>query len=152
MNAENTQKIFATIMLAVLGVGIATAITVLGVLSNSKNIQSSGTVRAVNIGVYWDSGCTNATSTIGWGMLSPGESTNVTVYLRNEGNVALRSNLTVQNWVPTGSSSYIGLVWNMENQTIAVGSVVTAVLTLSVSPSITGITDFSFDITITGTQ
>ena len=152
MNPENTQKIFATIMLAVLGVGIATAITVFGLLSNSKNIQSSGTVRAVNIGVYWDSGCTNATSTIGWGMLSPGESKNVTVYLRNEGNVALRSNLTVQNWVPTGSSSYMGLVWNRENQTVAVGSVVTAVLTLSVSPSITGITDFSFDITITGTQ
>jgi hypothetical protein len=64
--------------------------------------------------------------------------------------VALRSNLTVQNWVPTGSSSYIGLVWNRENQTVAVGSVVTAVLTLSVSPSITGITDFSFDIVITG--
>ena len=152
MNPENTQKIFATIMLAVVGVGIATAITVFGLLSNSKNIQSSGTVRAVNIGVYWDSGCTNATSTIGWGMLSPGESKNVTVYLRNEGNVALRSNLTVQNWVPTGSSSYMGLVWNRENQTVAVGSVVTAVLTLSVSPSITGITDFSFDITITGTQ
>jgi hypothetical protein len=152
MNPENTQKIFATIMLAVLGVGIATAITVFGLLSNSRSIQSSGTVRAVNIGVYWDSGCTNATSTIGWGMLSPGESKNVTVYLRNEGNVALRSNLTVQNWVPTGSSSYMGLVWNRENQTVAVGSVVTAVLTLSVSPSITGITDFSFDITITGTQ
>ena len=150
MNAENTQKIFATIMLAVLGVGIATAITVFGLLSNSKNIQSSGTVKAVNIGVYWDSGCTNATSTIGWGMLSPGESKNVTVYLRNEGNVALRSNLTVQNWVPTGSSSYMGLVWNRENQTVAVGSVVTAVLTLSVSPSITGITDFGFDIVITG--
>lgn len=150
MNPENTQKIFATIMLAVLGLGIATAITVSGLLSNSRSIQSSGTVRAVNIGVYWDSGCTNATSTIGWGMLSPGESKNVTVYLRNEGNVALRSNLTVQNWVPTGSSSYIGLVWNRENQTVAVGSVVTAVLTLSVSPSITGITDFSFDIVITG--
>jgi hypothetical protein len=150
MNPENTQKIFATIMLAVLGVGIATAITVSGLLSNSRSIQSSGTVKAVNIGVYWDSGCTNATSTIGWGMLSPGEPKNVTVYLRNEGNVALRSNLTVQNWVPTGSSSYIGLVWNRENQTVAVGSVVTAVLTLSVSPSITGITDFSFDIVITG--
>jgi hypothetical protein len=150
MNPQNTQKILATIMLAVLGVGIATAITVSGLLSNSRSIQSSGTVKAVNIGVYWDSGCTNATSTIGWGMLSPGESKNVTVYLRNEGNVALRSNLTVQNWVPTGSSSYIGFVWNRENQTVAVGSVVTAVLTLSVSPSITGITDFSFDIVITG--
>ena len=150
MNPENTQKIFATIMLAVLGVGIATAITVFGLLSSSRSIQSSGIVRAVNIGVYWDSGCTNATSTIGWGMLSPGESINVTVYLRNEGNVALRSNLTVQNWVPTGSSSYIALVWNRENQTIAAGSAVTAVLTLSVSPSITGITDFSFDIVITG--
>jgi hypothetical protein len=150
MNPENTQKIFATIMLAVLGVGIATAITAFGLLSNSKNIQSSGTVKAVNIGVYWDSSCTNATSTIGWGMLSPGESKNVTVYLRNEGNVALRSNLTVQNWVPADSSSYIGLVWNRENQTVAAGSVVTAVLTLSVSPSITGITDFSFDIVITG--
>jgi hypothetical protein len=150
MNPQNTQKILATIMLAVLGVGIATAITAFGLLSNSRSIQSSGTVKAVNIGVYWDSGCTNATSTIGWGMLSPGESKNVTVYLRNEGNVALRSNLTVQNWVPTGSSSYIGLVWNRENQTVAAGSVVTAVLTLSVSPSITGITDFSFDIVITG--
>jgi len=150
MSAENTQKIFATIMLAVLGLGIAAVITVSGLLSNSRTLQSSGTVKAVNIGVYWDSGCTNATSTIGWGMLSPGESKNVTVYLRNEGNVALRSNMTVQNWVPTGSSSYIGLVWNRENQTVAVGSVVTAVLTLSVSPSITGITDFSFDIVITG--
>jgi hypothetical protein len=150
MSAENTQKIFATIMLAVLGVGIAAAVTVFGLLSNSRTLQSSGTVTAVNIGVYWNSGCTNATSTIGWGMLSPGESKNVTVYLRNEGNVALRSNLTVQNWVPTGSSSYIGLVWNRENQTVAVGSVVTAVLTLSVSPSITGITDFSFDIVMTG--
>jgi hypothetical protein len=137
-------------MLAVLGLGIAAVITVSGLLSNSRTLQSSGTVKAVNIGVYWDSGCTNATSTIGWGMLSPGESKNVTVYLRNEGNVALRSNLTVQNWVPTGSSSYMGLVWNRENQTITAGSVVTAVLTLSVSPSITGITDFSFDIVITG--
>lgn len=150
MSAENTQKIFATIMLAVLGLGIAAVITVSGLLSNSRTLQSSGTVKAVNIGVYWDSGCTNATSTIGWGMLSPGESKNVTVYLRNEGNVALRSNMTVQNWVPTGSSSYIGLVWNRENQTVAVGSVVAGVLTLSVSPSITGITDFSFDIVITG--
>ena len=152
MSPENTQKIFATIMLAVVGVGIATAITVSGLLSNSRTIHSSGAVKAVNIGVYWDSGCANATSAIAWGMLAPGESENVTVYLRNEGNVALRSNLTVQNWVPTGASSYIGLVWNRENQTIAAGAVVTAVLTLSVSPSITGITDFSFNIVITGIE
>jgi hypothetical protein len=150
MNPENTQKIFGTILLAVLGLGIATAITVSGLLSNSRTIQSSGTVKAVNIGVYWDSSCTNATSTIVWGMLAPGDSKNFTVYLRNEGNVALRSNLTVQSWVPTNSSTYIGLAWNAENQTIAAGSVVPAVLTLSVSPSITGITDFSFTIVMTG--
>jgi hypothetical protein len=149
---ENTQKLLATMMLAVVAVGVTTSIVVFGLLSSSRSVQSFGTVKAVNIAVYWDSNCKNATSTINWGMLSPGEIKNVTIYLRNEGNVALRLNLTTQNWSPLNASNYIKLVWNREGQTIYAGSVITATLTLSISQGIVGITNFSFDITLSGTE
>ncbi len=149
---ENIQKLLATMMLAVAAVGVTTSIVVFGLLSSSRSVQSFGTVKAVNIAVYWDSNCTNATSTINWGMLSPGEIKNVTVYLRNEGNVALTLNLTTQNWSPLNASNYIKLVWNREGQTIHAGSVITATLMLSISQGIVGITNFSFDITLSGTE
>lgn len=152
MTFENTQKLLVTVMLAVVAVGATTSIIVFGILSSSRSVQSFGTVKAVNIAVYWDSDCTNATSTINWGMLSSGETKNVTIYLRNEGNVALTLNLTTQNWIPVNAPNYIGLVWNREGQTIHADSVITATLTLSISPSIIGIADFSFEIIIAGTE
>jgi hypothetical protein len=146
------HRFLATVTLIVVALGAVAALSAYGVLSNSKSLQSYGSVKAVNVGVYWNSGCTNSTSTVDWGMLSPGTSKNVALYVRNEGNTAVRLSLMTQNWNPANAPSYMGLSWNREAQTVSLGSVVSATLTLSVFSNITGITNFSFDIVIVGTE
>jgi hypothetical protein len=101
---------------------------------------------------YWNSACTNVTSTVDWGTLSPGNVANVSFYLRNEGNWPMRLYLTTQNWNPTNASSYISVSWNREAQTLAAGNVILATLTLNVSASISGVAIFSFETVFTGAE
>jgi hypothetical protein len=145
------QKVTIGAALAVVAVMVVT-MSALGALMVSRTISNSGNVRAVGVGVYSDSGCTVALSSINWGALDPGGSTASTVYVKNEGNVAVTLSMTVGNWNPTSASSYLTLTWNRQSYVLTAGVVVQATLTLAVSSSISGITSFSFDITITGTQ
>jgi hypothetical protein len=75
----------------------------------------------------------------------------VTIYVRNEGNVAATLSKTAQNWNPSSASTYITLNWNYAGQTLAVYQVLQVNLSLTVSPTISGITNFTFDITVTAT-
>lgn len=59
--------------------------------------------------------------------------------------------LSVSDWSPMGVESYLGVFWDREDAVVAAGGVVQAVIILDVSSSITGISDFSFDIVIEGT-
>ena len=152
MAVQFGHRFLATIALAIVVLGVMVALSAYGVLSNSRSVQSYGSVKAVNVGVYWDSSCTNTTSTVDWGMLSPGTSKNVTLYVRNEGNTAVKLSLTTQNWNPLSASNYMRLSWNREAQTVNLGSVLNATLTFSVLSNVTGITNFSFDIVIAGTE
>lgn len=131
---------------------MAVVVSALGALMVSRTISNTGNVRAVGVGIYSDSACTVPLSSINWGALDPGATTGATIYVKNEGNVAVRLSMTVSNWSPAGASSYLTLSWNREGTTLNAGSSIQAVLTLSISSSISGITNFSFDITIAGTQ
>jgi hypothetical protein len=142
-------------MAAVLGVAVvvgASVLTALGLFTNNRTVQSHGTIKTVNVEVYWNSGCTNKTVTIDFGMLSPGTTGNVSFYVRNEGNLPVRLGLTTQNWSPANTSSYMSLSWNREAQTLASGNLIQATLMLNVSSSISGISNFSFDTVITGAE
>lgn len=131
---------------------LALVASALGLLVTSRTISNTGNVKAVGVNVYWDSACTNVTSSIDWGALDPGGAENVTVYVLNSGSVSLSLNVTSGNWNPSEASNYITLTWSREGYTLSPGSLVQAVLTLSVSSSVNSITSFSFDITITGTE
>ena len=152
MAFQLSQKVVGLAVLGLVVVVAATALTTLGLLSSSRSVQSHGAIKAVNVGVYWDSGCTNASVSIGWGLLSPGASGNVTLFVRNEGNLPVRLSLSTQGWSPANASSYMSLGWNRDGYVLAVGNVTSATLTLSVSSGISGITDFSFTTVITGTE
>jgi hypothetical protein len=132
-----------TLALTVFGPLVSSAIT------SNKTVSNSGSVKGVGVGVYLDQACTNAVSSITWGTLDPGSNVNRTVYIRNEGNTAATLSIATSNWNPTSASSYMTLSWNYGGQTLSVNQVVQVRLTLSVSSSVTGITNFSFDITIT---
>jgi hypothetical protein len=140
---------------AIIAVAVAAVVLnvlVAGLLIGYNTITNTGSVKGVGVGVYWDADCTNSVDSIDWGFLEPGETTNVSIYIKNEGNIAVVLNMTTDNWSPVSASDYIILTWNREGYLLDADSVVQSVLTLSVSPDISEVTSFSFDIVITGTE
>lgn len=152
MTLQPEPKRLTAIAIAATVLAAMATISVLAAISSSRNIQNRGTVKAVNIGVYWDSGYTNATSTINWGILPPGSSTSIVLYVRNEGSTPVKLSLTTQNWNPPTASNYMTLTWDKQGQTLNAGSAASASLTLTVFSNTTGITNFSFDIIIAGAE
>jgi hypothetical protein len=74
------------------------------------------------------------------------------VYVKNVGNDPVTLSMNTSAWVPSNASSSISLVWNCTGYVLPLHNAFVACnLTLSVSSSTTGITDFSFNITIAGT-
>ena len=134
------------ILIAVIAIAL-----ILGVIAlNSVVLQNVGNVKAINVEVYWDSDCTNEVSLIDWGIMEPGTTENVTVYIMNTGNSDVMLSTDTINWSPSSASNYITLSWDYEGQSIGSSQVIQTTLTLSISPNIQGITSFSFDIVITG--
>jgi hypothetical protein len=125
---------------------------VLSAVQTSKKVSNSGTIMAVGVGVYQDSVCTKPLSSIDWGMLEPGSSSDETCYIRNEGNSVSTLSMSTSNWNPSTASNYMTLSWNYDGQSINPNEAVQVTFTLSVSASIDGITSFSFDITIVGSS
>ena len=130
-----------TLVLAMIGPMVSTA------LSN-RTVSNSGSVKTIGVDVFWDQACTNPVSSINWGVIDPGAHRNVTVYIRNTGNSAITVTMATSHWNPPEASDYMILTWNYAGQTIAENAVIQVTFTLTVSPDITGITNFSFDITI----
>ena len=125
---------------------------VFAMLVTQVPLQGTGSIKGVGLGLYWNPECTNATSSLPFGLLEPGSSKSFTLYLRNEGNSALTLNMTSENWNPANAADYMTLTWNREGQQINPDEVIDCVITLSVSENIQGIiSSFSVDIIISGT-
>jgi len=142
----------ATLTLITYALALSVVGQVLSAVQTSRTVSNAGTVVAIGVGVYWDNECTNALSSIDWGMLEPGSSKNVTGYIRNEGNSVSTLFMYTSNWNPSNASDYMTLSWDYGGQSINPDEVVQVTFTLSVDASIDGITVFSFDITIVGSE
>jgi hypothetical protein len=113
---------------------------------------SSGTIIASSsIGVYSDSGCTIKMSSINWGFAAAGGSVNQIVYVKNTGTGTMTLSLAVSNWSPSTAGIYITIGWNQQGTQLSAGQSVPAMITLTVSSRITGVTTFSNTIAISGT-
>ena len=133
---------------SIMAIVLASMAVVYALTSVSVSLRSVGNIKALGVGVYGDSGCTQSVSSIDWGLAEPGAVKNVTVYIRNEGNAPITLSLQTANWNPANAANYISLSWSYGGQTISPNQVVGVTLSLSISSSITGITSFSFDIII----
>jgi hypothetical protein len=138
--------------LAVMGL----VVSAVGSLVVTRTVSNTGSIRvstpSAQLGIYSDSGCTTVLSSVSWGTLDPGSTATSTIYVRNEGNVPVTLSIQAANWNPASAQSYFILTWNRNSYVLAVGASVQAVLSLSVSSSISNITSFSFDISIIATQ
>ncbi len=145
------QRISVGAILTVAITAIFMSVLAASLLAANQKIPNTGNVRAVGVGVYWNSNGTGNVTSIDWGFLEPGATANKTVYIKNEGNARLMLNMTTSNW-STGAYGKINVSWNREGYLLNASSIVQTVLTLSISSNITGVATFSFDMTITGTE
>jgi hypothetical protein len=136
-----------------IGLVLANINSIYGLLSTTLNFGNSGIIATANLGIYSDSQCLNKVTSINWGTLDPGISKNVTIYVNNTGNVPITLSLSTQDWTPQNVGTNLTLTWNYVTGTVIQPKQVTAtILTLKVSQNIKGITSFSFNIVITGTE
>jgi hypothetical protein len=117
----------------------------------TKTISNVGSLKTIGIGAYWDANLTDKVNWIDWGTLEPGAQKSLLMYFHNEGNSAVTLSESTSNWNPSLAASYLTLSWDYSGQTIEADKNLQVTLTLSVSASITGVTNFSFDIIVVGT-
>jgi len=130
---------------------VSSGLSIYGFLRNSITLSNVGSVKTIGVGAYWDSACTNKVSAIDWGMLEPGSTRDVIIYLKNEGNAPITLSLSATNWSPSNASNYISIGWSYSGEQISPGNVIQVTLSLLVSSGISGITNFTFDIAMTET-
>jgi len=114
-----------------------------------KPVPGRGLIKSTDFGIYADQACTTPISSINWGILDPSSTVNRTVYIRNEGNAVAGLGMTLSNWNPVNAADYITFTWDYAGQTLDVGRVTQITLTLYIRENIQGITNFTFDMTIT---
>jgi hypothetical protein len=118
-------------------------------LQYQATISTHGNIKAVGVAFYSDSLGVSATSQINWGTLEPGQSVNITLYMKSTSNVAVSCSMAVGNFNPPSGSTYLACTWNY-NGSLSPGQLVPVVFTLVVANTITGITAFSFDVSMVG--
>lgn len=124
--------------------------TITGLFNASKTVHAN--VVGFGAEIYWDQDCTNRTLSFDWGSIEPGSNKTFAVYIGNEDDSAACLSMATSNWAPSTALSYMTLHWNYSGQILSVGQVIPLELIPTVSPSVTGITHFSFDITIATTN
>jgi len=132
-----------TIILILITTLIVTTVAA-ALYSASLRIPSTGVTKTVGIQ------CSE--SFINWETPSPGDIVNRTVDITNNGTVQMTVYLTTENWQPVNASMYLNCTWDLEGFTLQPNETHSAIISLYVSPEITGITTFSFDIILTGVE
>ena len=148
------MKMRPYLVIAVIGLAVLAAGLTFSAITVTKNISSQGSVNvAAGLGVYSDVACQNNLTTINWGTVSPGASATYTCYIKNVGSgTSLVLNMTTSAWNPTSANGPVALTWNQEGAVLLPNQSITAVFTLTISSTIIGISDFSVQISITGTE
>jgi hypothetical protein len=126
-----------------LAFAVVLAVSLVTLIFAMQSVVIHNTATIKTVGIDCD------TTSIDWGLIEPGGSANHVVHLRASGTAPVTLTFNASNWNPTAAQPYMTLTWNYSGSQIT-SSWVPVQFTLSVSPAVQNITNFSFDITITG--
>jgi len=133
----------------VVAVVLLSVFSLLALVGPNDLLRNASAVDAVGVGVYWDSACTRVVTSIDWGVLSPGASKKISVYLKNQDSSAIRFLFVrTENWNPSAASDSLKLSLDCSAATIYSNQTVSAHFALNVSDKIVGITTFAFNIVV----
>ena len=144
------RKLSPRLILVIAAIVVLLSLTTAGLLTVTQTISSSGTITALNVGVYSVSACTQSLASISWGQIALGGSASKTIYIKNTGNAPITLSMSTDSWSPSEANGPITITWDKSGASLNVGQSTSAVLTLAVSSSISGITSFSVNIEIIG--
>ena len=166
--SQNSRIIAVALVAAVL---MVTSLSVAGLLQSTERLGTSGIIiesapvppmplaslpsppppePKVEIDVYEDQACTSVLSSIVWGEIEAGESSRVTVYVKNNGDTNVLLGLDSQNWTPANSAEYTSLSWDYDDTPLAPGEVRGVTLTIDVDSDCPAMNNFGFDVIIIG--
>lgn len=119
-------------------------------------VPSLGTMKTLGVEAYWDIGLQNKTETIEWGVVWPGSSISVTLYIKSTSNAEVALILDSTDWEPASISEFMILLWDYNGMVLDLGEIIEVTLTLSVSSSdqfirylvANDVKQFSFEIVI----
>ena len=146
------QKFSKIGIIALAIAAIALTATTAAILTSNQTVPLNGTINAVNLAVYSDSGCTQTVTSLNVGTLNPGANATQTIYVKNTGNIAETLTISTANWNPTNANTSLTLSWNRQNYVLPAGQNIQATLTLTAAANTGSLTSFSCDATLTGTQ
>ena len=147
MQHSTKQKVLLAFVVASLIFYVCTFLLTTNTVTNVSAVDTSH-----GVGVYEDSDCSDIVEEIPWGTLYPGSVKNKEVYIRNNKTDPMYLILNTTKWDPLNASDFLELTWNYTMTVLAPEDVIAVKLTLSVSPDIKGISSFSFDILVAGSD
>jgi hypothetical protein len=127
-----------------------------GVLIAQQNVPNSGSVggnitSTIDIKVYNDPEATSICTAIDWGNLNSGDTATKTIYIKNMGNVSEKLSMIATDWTPPTATQSLYLTWTQEGTPLAAGEVVPATIVLKIASDTGDLSDFSFNMIISGT-
>lgn len=131
-------------LVAVLVVSAVLAATYIMFLNTGNLVEPEG-----DIGVYWDSSCTNEVTSVNWGDVALGTTKNYTIYIKNIGTVDVTISLNTTNWNPSVAEDYIIFSWDYNDQVLHPNDVLMVKFFLQAPSESHSITSFSFQSIIT---
>jgi hypothetical protein len=137
---------------AIIALTITLVLIALTTTAAAQNQAPKRTITTINLGIYTDSACTKAKTTLNFGTLNPGSTTTQTIYIKNTGNVAETLKMTTNNWTPTNAPTSLTLTWNRQNTVLKAGQSIQATLTLKAASNTGTIKNFSLNVVFSGTQ
>ena len=160
MDFETPMKIKKTTLIPLIAL-VFTAVTLsaitAGVLTTQQNVPNKGgdvggnITSTIDISVYSDPDATINCTAIDWGSLNSGDTATKTVYIKNTGNVSETLSMTATDWTPSTAIQSLYITWNKEGAILEAGKVVPATITLKIESDTGDLSDFSFNLVISGT-
>jgi hypothetical protein len=150
-----SKKATVVSILGIVFIGLALSVVTTAVLVAQKEIPTNGKVAgnlesSINIGIYSDAAASIPCSSIDWGALNPGSAITRTIYIKNLSAADQTLTLSTSGWSPSSAPNVLTLTWNKEGSRLAAASTTAATFTLTVAQNPVGVTNFNFNIIISG--
>jgi hypothetical protein len=149
METQRTRLVAVVVLAALIG-ALAGSLVTYALLSGSVRVPSRAQVKCVGVDVFSDANCTVRMTQIDWGFLDPGQTKNYSVYVKSQSNVDITLTMATEDWNPSNATAVVGVSWDCQGRQVSAGAAVLANLTLTMSQTTNGLSDFTFTIVFTG--